>query len=31
MSKPNGLMNQKLCHCLGQGRILNDILLAATQ
>ena len=29
MSNPNGLLSQKLCHCLGQGRTLNDILLSA--
>jgi len=25
MSNPNGLLSQKLCHCLNQGRTLNDI------
>jgi len=29
MSKPNGLLSQKVSHCLDQGRILNDILLTA--
>jgi len=29
MSNPNGLLSQKLCHCLVQGRTLNDILLRA--
>ena len=29
MSNPNGLLRQKLCHCLGQGRTLNDMLLTA--
>jgi len=24
MSNPNGLLSQKLCHYLNQGRILND-------
>jgi len=27
----NGLLSQKLCHYLDQGRTLNDILLRATQ
>jgi len=27
MSDPNGLLSQKLCHYLDQGRTLNDILL----
>jgi len=27
MSKPDGLLSQKLCHSLDQGRTLNDILL----
>jgi len=26
---PNGLLSQKVCHYLDQGRILNDILLRA--
>jgi len=30
MSNPNGLMSQKVCHCLDQGRTMNDILLRAT-
>jgi len=25
MSNPNGLQSQKSCHCLDQGRTLNDI------
>jgi len=29
MSKPNGLLSQKLCHYLNQGRTLNDILMRA--
>jgi len=29
MSNPNGLLSQKLCHCLHQGRTLNDILMRA--
>jgi len=29
MSNPNGLLSQKLCHCLDQGRTLNDTLLMA--
>jgi len=29
MSNPNGLLSQKLCHCLNQGRTLKDILLRA--
>jgi len=29
MSNPNGLLRQKLCHCLGKSRTLNDILLRA--
>jgi len=29
MSNPNGLLSQKLCHCLNQGRTLNDILTRA--
>jgi len=27
MSNPNGLQSQKSCHCLDQGRTLNDILM----
>jgi len=27
MSNPNGLLSQKFCHYLDQGRTLNDILL----
>jgi len=27
MSNPNGLLSQTLCHCLDQGRTLNDILM----
>jgi len=30
MPNPNGLLSQKVCHCLDQGRTLNDILLRAT-
>jgi len=30
MSNPNGLLSQKLCHYLDQGRTLNDILLRVT-
>jgi len=30
MSNPNGLLSQKLCHCLNQGRTLNGILMRAT-
>ena len=26
MSNPNGLLSQKLCHCLRQGRTLNGLL-----
>jgi len=26
MSKPNGLLSQTLCHCLNQGRTLDDIV-----
>jgi len=26
MSNPNGLLTQKLCHYLNQGRTSNDIL-----
>jgi len=29
MSNPNGLLSQKLCHYLNQGRTLNDILMRA--
>jgi len=29
MSNPNGLLSQKVCHYLGQGRTLNGILLRA--
>jgi len=29
MSNPNGLLSQKLCHYLDQGRTLNDMLLNA--
>ena len=29
LSNPNGLLSQKLCHYLDQGRKLNDILLRA--
>jgi len=29
MSNPNGLLSQKLCRYLDQGRTLNDILLRA--
>ena len=29
MSEANGLLGQKLCHCLNQGRTLNDILMRA--
>jgi len=25
MSNPNGLLSQKLCHCVDQGRTWNDI------
>jgi len=28
-SNPNGLLSQKLCHYLDQGRTLNDTLLNA--
>ena len=31
MSKPNGLQSQKSCHCLDQGRTLNDILMRAAR
>jgi len=31
MSNPNGLLSQKLCHYLNQGRTLNDILIMAAQ
>jgi len=31
MSNPNGLLSQKLCHYLDQGRTLNDILLRAAR
>jgi len=31
MSNPNGLLSQKLCHYLNQGRTLNGILLRAAQ
>jgi len=27
VSNPNGLLSQNICHCLDQGRTLNDILL----
>jgi len=26
MSKPNGLLSQKLCHHFNQGRTLNSLL-----
>jgi len=29
MSNPNGLLSQKVCQHLDQGRTLNDILLRA--
>jgi len=29
MSNPNGLLSQKVCHYLDQGRTFNDILLRA--
>jgi len=29
MSNPNGLLGQKLCHHLNQGRTLNEILMRA--
>jgi len=29
MSNPNGLLSQKVCHRLNQGRTLNDILMRA--
>jgi len=29
MYNPNGLLSQKLCHNLYQGRIVNDILMRA--
>jgi len=29
MFNPNGLLSQKLCHYLNQGRTLNDILMRA--
>ena len=29
MSNTNGLMRQKSCHCLDQGRTMNDILMRA--
>jgi len=29
MSNPNGLLSQKLCHHLNQGRTANDILMRA--
>jgi len=29
MSNPNGLLSQKLCHYLKQGRTLNNILMRA--
>jgi len=29
MSNPNGLLSQKVCHYLNQGRTLNDILMRA--
>ena len=31
MSNPNGLQSQKSCHCLDQGRTLNDILMRAAR
>jgi len=27
MSNPNGILSQKLCPCLNQGRTMNDILM----
>jgi len=27
MSNPNGLLSQKICRCLGQGRTSKDILM----
>jgi len=30
MSNPNGLLSQKVCHYLDQGRTVNDISLTAT-
>ena len=29
MSNPNGLLSQKLCNCLNQGRTLNSMLMRA--
>jgi len=29
MSKPNGLLSQKFCHHLKQGRTLNNMLMRA--
>jgi len=29
MSNTNGVLSQKVCQCLDQGRTLNDILLRA--
>jgi len=29
MSNPNGLLSQKLCHYLNQGRTLNNMLMRA--
>ena len=29
ISKPNGLLSQKLCHCTTQGHTLSDILMRA--
>jgi len=29
MSNPNGLLSQKVCHYLDEGRTLNDKLLRA--
>jgi len=29
MSDPNGLLSQKLCHYLNQGRTLDDIFMRA--
>jgi len=31
MSNPNGLLSQKLCHNLNQGRTLNNILMRAAR
>jgi len=30
MTNPNGLLGQKLCHYLNQGRTFKDILIRAT-